>query len=66
MAGVTAFVGALILLLVLGTYLVQALVWVAIGGVHLIAVAAQALFLAVTAIIRPSIVAEAWRRSQPG
>lgn len=66
MTGAAGFVGALILLLVLGTYVVQALIWVVIGAFHVIVFGAQALFVAIAAILRPSIVAEAWRRSQAG
>ncbi len=66
MTSVWLFVAGLILLMTIGVYVVQALLWVALGALRVFALSAQALFVGVVAVIRPSIVAEAWRRSQPG
>lgn len=66
MTSVWLFVAGLILLMTIGVYVVQALLWVALGALRVLALSAQALFVGVVAVIRPSIVAEAWRRSQPG
>jgi hypothetical protein len=66
MTSVWLFVAGLILLMTIGVYVVQALLWVALGALRVLALSAQALFVGVVAVIRPSIAAEAWRRSQPG
>ena len=66
MTSVWMFIAGLILMLWIGVYVVQALLWVALGAVQVTWLAVQALLVAGVAIIRPAMVAEAWRRSQAG
>ena len=66
MTSVWMFAAGLILMMAIGIYVVQAMLWVAVGALKVLVLALQALFVAVVAILRPSAVSAAWRRVQAG
>ena len=66
MTSVWMFAAGLILMMTIGIYVVQAMLWVAVGALKVLVLALQALFVAVVAILRPSAVSAAWRRVQAG
>ena len=66
MTSVWMFAAGLILMMTIGIYVVQAMLWVAVGALKVLVLAHQALFVAVVAILRPSAVSAAWRRVQAG
>ena len=66
MTSVWMFAAGLILMMAIGIYVVQAMLWVAVGALKVLVLALQAPFVAVFAILRPSAVSAAWRRVQAG
>ena len=66
MTSVWMFAAGLILMMTIGIYVVQAMLWVAVGALKVLVLALQALFVAVVAILRPSAVSAAWRPVQAG
>jgi hypothetical protein len=66
MTSVWMFAAGLILMMTIGIYVVQAMLWVAVGALKVLALALQALFVTAVAILRPSAVSAAWRRVQAG
>ena len=66
MTSVWMFAAGLILMMTIGIYVVQAMLWVAVGALKVLVLAVQALFVAAMAILRPSMAVAAWRRVQTG
>lgn len=60
------FAAGLILMMTIGIYVVQAMLWVAVGTLKVLVLALQALFVAAIAILRPCAFSAALRRLQPG